>query len=58
MEKFYSLVEASEILGIKLRTVRQWVSEGYLQAKRYNSKKKLYIPQSEIERVQNKMIKR
>ena len=57
MEKYYSLNETADILGIKVRTIREWIKTGFLTARRYEGKKKWYVSQSEIERLQNKMIK-
>lgn len=55
MEKHYSLVETAEILGIKVRTVRDWLRKGNIKASKYENGKKWYVSQSEIERLQNKM---
>lgn len=55
MEKHYSLVETAEILGVKVRTLREWLKDGSLKAQKYDGKKKWYIAQSEIERLQSKM---
>lgn len=57
MEKYYGLNEASEILGVKVRTLRLWLKTGFVNAQRYEGKKKWYISQSEIERLQAKMQK-
>ncbi len=57
MEKYYSLNETAEILGIKIRTLRKWLKDGFLMAHRYEGKKKWYVSQSEIDRLQSKMIK-
>ena len=54
MEKNYSLVETAEILGVKVRTLREWLKDGSLQAFKYEGKKKWYVSQKEIERLQNK----
>lgn len=55
MEKYYSLIETAEILGVKVRTVREWTKTGFLIAHRYEGKKKWYVSQSEIDRLQSKM---
>ena len=55
MEKHYSLSETSEILGVKVRTLREWLKTGFLIAHRYEGKKKWYVSQSEIDRLQCKM---
>lgn len=57
MEKHYSLMETSEILGVKVRTLRAWLKDGFLIAHRYDGKKKWYVSQSEIDRLQSKMIR-
>ena len=54
MEKFYSLNETAEILGVKVRTLRAWVKDGSLKAQKYDGKKKWYVSQSEIDRLQRK----
>lgn len=54
MEKMYSLVETAEILGVKVRTLREWLKTGFIMGHRYPNKPKWYIPQSEIDRLQNK----
>lgn len=55
MEKHYSLIETAEILGVKVRTLREWLKTGYLTAHKHDNKPKWYVSQSEIERLQNKM---
>ena len=55
MKKHYSLVETAEILGVKVRTQREWLKDGSLKAQKYDGKKKWYVSQSEIERLQSKM---
>ena len=55
MEKYYNLNETAEILGVKVRTLREWLKDGSLKAHKYEGKKKWYVPQSEVERLQSKM---
>ena len=55
MEKHYSLKETAEILGIKVRTVRDWIFKGKIKAGKYEDGKKWYISKSEIERLQMTM---
>lgn len=57
MEKHYSLKETAEILGIKVRTVRDWIFKGKIKAGKYEDGKKWYIAKSEIERLQGNMAK-
>lgn len=58
MEKYYSLNETAEILGVKVRTLRVWLKTGFLIGHRYNGKPKWYVSQSEIERLQCKEVKK
>ena len=51
MEKHYSLKETAELLGIKLRTAREWVRTGRLKAKKYGDSTRWYVPESEIARI-------
>lgn len=55
MEKHYNLNETAEILGVKVRTLRAWLKDGFLIAHKYDGKKKWYVSQSEIDRLQSKM---
>ena len=55
MEKYYNLNETAEILGVKVRTLREWLKDGSLKARKYDGKKKWYVSQSEVERLQSKM---
>lgn len=56
MEKMYDLVETAEILGVKVRTLREWLKTGFLIGHRYNGKPKWYVSQSEIDRLQCKEV--
>lgn len=38
IEKEYSIIEAAKILGIKARTVREWIYKGKLKAYKPNGK--------------------
>lgn len=53
MEKMYSIVKASEILGIKVRTVREWIRTGKLKAQKYEISNRWFISEDEIRRIQN-----
>jgi excisionase family DNA binding protein len=55
MEKYYTLKETSEILNVKIRTLRLWIDKGKITAKKYNGSNMLYVSQKEIERVQGEM---
>lgn len=51
MEKRYSLKGAADVLGIKIRTARQWVRDGKLRANKYPGSTRWYVTESELMRV-------
>ena len=51
VEKNYSIKQASEVLGIKVRTVREWIRDGKIKAKKYDVSNRWFIPESEIIRL-------
>ena len=53
VERFYNLNEVSALLGIKVRTAREWVHNGKLNAVKYPDSKLWFVSESEIRRVQN-----
>ena len=53
MEKYYSIRQASNILGIKVRTVREWIRNGKITAIKYGASNRWFIPESEIRRLTN-----
>lgn len=55
MEKMYNLREASELLGISVRTLRLWITKGILIAKKYENGRNLIISEKEIERIKDRM---
>lgn len=52
-EKNYNIVKTAELLGIKVRTVRQWIRDGKLKAVKYDVSNRWFIPESEIARLKN-----
>ncbi len=50
-EKYYNITNTAETLGMKIRTVRQWIRDGKLKAIKYPQSTRWYIPESEIERI-------
>ena len=56
MEKHYNLNETAEILGVKVRTLRAWLKDGTLLAHKYEGKRKWYVSQHEIDRLQCKAV--
>ena len=54
MEKGYSLIETAEFLGIKVRTARQWVHDGKIQATKIPNSRRWIVMESEIKRLQGR----
>ena len=55
MEKQYTLKEAAEILNIPVSLLRVRISQGYVKAKKYEGSNRLYVSESELNRVQGNM---
>lgn len=55
IEKNYSIKQAAKILGIQIRTVREWIKNGMIKAKKYEGCPMWFIAESEIERIQKDM---
>ena len=51
MEQYYNIRAAAKLLGMAVRTVRQWVHDGKIKAVQYANRGKWYIPESEINRI-------
>lgn len=51
----YNLKETAEILGIAVRTVREWVKKGKIKAKKYKQCSMWFVSKEEIERLQREM---
>lgn len=45
------LSKAAQVLGIKVRTARQWIRDGKLKAIKYPNCNRWFIEKSEIERI-------
>lgn len=52
IEKAFDLVKVAEMLGIKARTVRQWIISGKIKAKKISGGRKWVVMESEIKRLQ------
>lgn len=55
MEKQYTLKEAAELLNIPISLLRVRISQGYVKAKKYQGSNRLYVSESEINRVMENM---
>ena len=51
MSKMYSLRNAADILGIKVRTAREWVHSGKMNASKYPNSQRWYVTEEEINRI-------
>ena len=49
----YSITGASEVLGLKVRTIRQWIRDGKIKAQKYKMSNRWFISQEEIDRIQS-----
>lgn len=54
IEKGYSLIETANLLGIKTRTARLWLSQGKIKANKIAGSNRWIVFESEIKRLQNK----
>lgn len=53
MEKGYNILEVAELLGIKARTVRDWIKRGKIHAQKLSGSRRWVILESEIRRLRN-----
>lgn len=53
MEKGYNVIQASELLGVKSRTIREWIYNGTIKAQKLAGTRRWIIMESEIKRMQN-----
>lgn len=54
MEKGYNLIQTANLLGIKVRTARQWVHDGKINASKIPNSRRWIVMESEIKRLQGK----
>lgn len=52
MEKGYSIVETAKLLGLQVRTAREWARVGKIKAKKIAGSNRWLIMESEILRLQ------
>lgn len=53
VEKGYNLNEVAELLGLKVRTVRQWAKDKKIKATKIPDSQRWIVMESEIRRLQN-----
>lgn len=51
MERMYNINQASTLLGLKIRTVREWIKDGKINAIKYKNSNRWFIPESEIKKI-------
>lgn len=53
IEKGYTLQEVANLLGLKVRTMRQWVHDGKMKATKIPGTKRWIVLETEVRRLQN-----
>ena len=51
MDRMYNLNETAYLLGIRVRTARQWVHAGKIKAQKYEKSRRWYVTEAEIKRI-------
>lgn len=54
IEKGYSLVQLSESLGVKRRTIYAWIRQGKIKATKIPNTRRWIVLESEVKRLQGK----
>lgn len=49
---YLGVPEAAKLLGVPAPTLRNWVKQGKIQGMQYFEQGKIFIPRSEVERMQ------
>ena len=52
----YNLRQTSNLLGIKVRTAREWIRNGKLSAQKDPFNRRWFVTQEEIDRIRGKQI--
>lgn len=52
MEKGYSLREVANLLGLRVRTIRQYVHDGKIKANKITGSRRWIVMESEVRRLQ------
>ena len=55
MERQFNTEQTAKLLGIKVRTVREWIKTGKLKASKHEGSRIYVVFESEIERKQKEM---
>jgi len=51
IERGYNLLQVADFLGLKVRTVRQWIHDGKLKATKLEGSRRWVVSESEIKRI-------
>lgn len=51
MEKGYNTIEAAQLLGIKVRTIRKYIHDGIVKAHKIEGTRHWIVDESEIKRL-------
>lgn len=52
LERGYNLIQTADLLGIQVRTVREWIKTGKMKANKIAGSKRWIVMESEIRRLQ------
>ena len=52
MQKGYNTIEAAQLLGVSYRTIRQYIHDGIIKARKIEGTRRWIIMESEIKRLQ------
>lgn len=52
LERGYNLIQTAELLGIQVRTVREWIKNGKMKANKIAGSNRWIVMESEIKRLQ------
>ena len=53
MEKVYNVIDTADLLGVKARTVREWIHNGTIADRKLAGSRRWIIAEAEIERMRN-----
>lgn len=51
MERNYDIRQAANVLGLKTRTVREWIRQGKIKGFKYGLSNRWFIAESELQRI-------
>ena len=51
IEQSYTIIQAAKLLSVSVRTLRQWISDGKVNAYKFEFGRNWYIRESELKRL-------